>query len=71
MINHVLHDNYERMKDTITHYSMWLYQFTTSWVHNIVVYVCIVSLVSECGYIVNGILTVDGRDGIRGILWSS
>ena len=28
MINHVLHDYHERMKDTIRHHSMWLYLCT-------------------------------------------
>ena len=47
MINHVLHDYHERMKDTIRHHSMWLYLCTTSRVHNIVVYVGVVCMFSN------------------------
>ena len=40
MINHVLHDYAERVSNAARHHSMRLCWYTTSWVHNAVMYIC-------------------------------
>ena len=40
MINHVLHDYAERVSNAARHHSMRLCWYTTSWVHDAVMYIC-------------------------------